>query len=103
MFKNELFLQRIVCHPDYDISRKKNDIALIEFEGDVEFDGSVHPACVRTDANEVPEDVELTVAGWGSIEANRMYNLKNHPKSPLKKFFNFYSNVQKERIYQKFC
>lgn len=67
----DFHLQRIVRHPDYINSRKKNDIALIEFEGDVEFNGDIHPACVRLDANEVAEDVELTIAGWGTIEADR--------------------------------
>lgn len=64
-------ITRIVRHPDYINSRKKNDIALIEFEGDVEFNGDVHPACIRIDPNDVAEDVELTIAGWGTIEADR--------------------------------
>lgn len=44
---------------------------MIEFDGDVEFTGDVHPACIQTDTNDVAENVELTIAGWGSIEADR--------------------------------
>lgn len=49
---------------------------MIEFEGDIEFNGDVHPACVRIDASDVPEDTELTIAGWGTIEADRMYTFE---------------------------
>lgn len=65
-----LVSQRLLRHPEYSNSRKKNDIALVEFEGDVEFNGDVHPACIRTDTNDTPENEELTIAGWGSIEAD---------------------------------
>lgn len=44
---------------------------MIEFEGDVDFDHNIHPACIQTELNDVPEDVQLTIAGWGSIEADR--------------------------------
>lgn len=62
-------------HPQYSFSRKKNDIALIEFEGDVTFDNNVCPACIRTDVADVPESEELTIAGWGSIEPESMLTL----------------------------
>lgn len=66
---NAIFLQRLIRHPEYINSKKKNDIALVEFDGDVEFNGDVHPACLQTDTHDVPESEELTIAGWGSIEA----------------------------------
>lgn len=44
---------------------------MLQFDEDVAFNGDVHPACIETDVNDVAEDVEMTIAGWGSIEADR--------------------------------
>lgn len=99
-------MQRIIRHPQYINSKKKNDIALIEFDRDVDFNGDVHPACIQTDVNDVAENVELTIAGiikvkwnqnrikttkksktiagWGSIEADRT----NRSKILLKAYLN---------------
>lgn len=76
-------MQRLIRHPEYVNSRKKNDIALIEFDRDVEFNGDVHPACIRTDVNDVAEDLQLTIAGWGSIEADRTNRSKVLLKATL--------------------
>lgn len=62
-------LQRIVRHPEYSSIRKKNDIALIQFNGTVQFDDIVRPACIRIDTADVPTSQELIIAGWGSVEA----------------------------------
>lgn len=52
--------QQYIRHPNYINSRKKNDIALLEFDGDVEFTGDVHPACIQTDTNDVSGNVNVT-------------------------------------------
>lgn len=70
------YFQRIIRHPEYSFSRKKNDIALIEFTGSVEFSDLVRPACIRTDTSDIPESRELIIAGWGSIEAESNLNSK---------------------------
>lgn len=64
------FLQRIIRHPEYSYHRKKNDIALIEFIGSVEFTDVVRPACIRTDTADVAKSQELIIAGWGTIEVD---------------------------------
>lgn len=58
----------MIRHPRYSFARKKDDIALVEFSGNVEFNDVVRPACIRTDINDVPESEELLITGWGSIE-----------------------------------
>lgn len=47
---------------------KKNDIALIEFIGSIEFNDFIRPACIRTDPSDISESSFLVIAGWGSIE-----------------------------------
>ncbi|XP_031627886.1 serine protease persephone-like isoform X2 [Contarinia nasturtii] len=64
-------IKQIIRHPDYSSIRKKNDIALIEFEESIEFNDRARPACIRTDTADVPENRELIITGWGSIEPDR--------------------------------
>lgn len=61
--------QKIVRHPEYSSIRKKNDIALIQFDGTVDFNDIVRPACIRIDTADIPTTQELIIAGWGSVDA----------------------------------
>lgn len=62
--------QRSMRHPQYSARSVKNDIALIELDADVDFNDNVRPACIFTDVRDLPENRELIIAGWGSIEAD---------------------------------
>lgn len=64
--------QRTIRHPKYSVSTKKNDIALVEFDGVIELNDLVRPACIRTTTDDPPQSQEMLIAGWGSIEADRM-------------------------------
>ncbi|CAG0904650.1 unnamed protein product [Darwinula stevensoni] len=59
---------RILAHPDYDRIKVDNDIALVELEKPVDFDGNGHirPICLESDATPVPGDAAVA-AGWGSV------------------------------------
>lgn len=61
-----IFTQNIVRHSEYSSVRKKNDIALVEFIGSIDFSDLVRPACIYTDTADMPVSTELTIAGWGS-------------------------------------
>lgn len=74
-------LQTIVRHPKYSFTTKRNDIALIEFEGSVEFNDLVRPACIRTDVHDPPESREMIITGWGSIEADSKYKVHQIAKN----------------------
>lgn len=64
--------QRVVRHPAFSLRFKKNDIALIQFNGSVEFNDYVRPACIRTDTADPPVAQELTIAGWGTVTPGSM-------------------------------
>lgn len=63
------FLQKIERHPAFSLRLKKNDIALIQFDGTVEFSEFIRPACIRTDTTDLSSSQELTIAGWGTVTA----------------------------------
>lgn len=65
--------QQIIRHPNYSNLKKKNDIALIEFDGHVDYHVDLRPACIRTDVNDVPVDTEMLISGWGSVAHDRMF------------------------------
>lgn len=60
-------IQNISTHPDYFESDKKNqhDIALLRLNEPIKFNSMVKPACLYTIENDLAENVNLTVTGWG--------------------------------------
>lgn len=63
-----LLLQKIIKHPNYSKYTKKNDIALVQLVQPIEISPIIHPACLHTDFSDLPTDVTLVVAGWGSVK-----------------------------------
>lgn len=95
-------MQRLVRHPQYSLSRKKNDIALVQFEGAVEFTDIVRPACIRTDPADLPETRELFIAGWGSIEADsKNYSFISYQQ--VSNYLNYFRNQQIRNSTQGEC
>ncbi|XP_054091077.1 serine protease grass-like [Zeugodacus cucurbitae] len=66
--------QKPFRHPDYDVSTKYKDIALIKLDRTIDFQAynNIKPICLPitpSDYNLVPMDI-LVLAGWGLTEKN---------------------------------
>jgi Trypsin len=59
--------QTIIKHPEYTISRKYNDIALLRLSSSVEFTGDLYPACLWNDVkeDELLETSRISSCGFG--------------------------------------
>lgn len=60
----DIQISKIIKHPDYDLLKKINDIALVNLAEPANFTKYVQPACLYTKA-EIP--VSMTATGWGRI------------------------------------
>lgn len=69
----DLNIQEIIRHPDYRLTTKINDIALIRVSTPIQFSENILPACLRTDLSDVGEDIALKVTGWGSTSAESKF------------------------------
>lgn len=56
-----------IPHPDYNPPSKYNDIALLELEQDVIFNGTVRPACLFN-KDTTPEGKGIA-SGWGKADS----------------------------------
>lgn len=56
---------RAVYHPQYDPTTTVNDIAIIKLDRPIKFTSAVQPACLPSAGEQVADNTEGTVAGWG--------------------------------------
>jgi transmembrane serine protease 3 len=56
---------REVMHPQYDPVTTINDIAIIKLEKPIKFSPTVQPACLPQPGENVPDNAQGIVAGWG--------------------------------------
>ncbi|XP_018575509.1 trypsin-1 [Anoplophora glabripennis] len=63
----DLSIKKTIMHPEFDAKRVHNDIALIEVNEGIAFQGKTFPACLHFDY-EVPSI--LTATGWGTNGSN---------------------------------
>ncbi|TRY63794.1 hypothetical protein TCAL_07280 [Tigriopus californicus] len=52
-----------LIHPNYNTQNLDSDIALIQLVSPVTFSTNIQPACLP--ASDLPDNTEITVAGWG--------------------------------------
>lgn len=82
-----VYFQEITLHPEYSLTRKMNDIALIELVKPVFFSESIRPACLQTYLSDENSNTDLTVTGWGIVSSRcKLVHLGT------KCFYNFISN-----------
>lgn len=67
----DIQIAEIISHPDYIPSRNYHDIALIRLASTPVMDENVHPACLRSNQDDVDETIELIVTGWGVTSLER--------------------------------
>ena len=58
-------VKAVIMHPTYVSRQVKDDIALINLDGDVEWSESVRPACLPKSIESSFSGRLATVAGWG--------------------------------------
>lgn len=56
---------RITMHPQYNPQTTMNDIAVIKLATPFKFNDKVMPACLPSAGEQVPDNTQGTVAGWG--------------------------------------
>jgi len=56
---------RAVIHPQYNPDTTLNDIAVVKLEKPVKFTAAVQPACLPASGEQVSDNAQGTVAGWG--------------------------------------
>ncbi|XP_051170628.1 uncharacterized protein LOC127287634 [Leptopilina boulardi] len=62
-------IKRVIVHPQFNIMKLKNDLALIEIEGILEFSSNVKPISLPTyDIREA--DTSVVASGWGRLKVN---------------------------------
>ncbi|CAG9822920.1 unnamed protein product [Phaedon cochleariae] len=60
------YVKRYITHPQYNITTMDNDIALLELAVPVDFNESVRPARLPVAGQEIPDNAQLTITGWGA-------------------------------------
>ncbi|XP_047039296.1 serine protease snake-like isoform X1 [Helicoverpa zea] len=58
------YVKRVVPHPEYQSPSKYHDIALLETDTRINFDGSVLPACLHSEPNPA---AAAEASGWGAL------------------------------------
>lgn len=65
----EMPIKSITVHPEYICNKPKDDIAILELDGNLQWSDSVSPACLpiasSDDGYQAIDDGLATVAGWG--------------------------------------
>lgn len=61
--------QEIIPHPNYSLTKKKNDIALIRLVDRLWITKFIQPVCIQTDPRDEGPHVDLIVAGWGQTQS----------------------------------
>jgi len=56
---------KTVYHPSYNPDTTLNDIAVVVLASPINFTSTVQPACLPAPEEQVPDNTEATVAGWG--------------------------------------
>jgi len=56
---------KTVFHPAYNPDTTMNDIAVVVLASPINFTSTVQPACLPAPEEQVPDNTEATVAGWG--------------------------------------
>lgn len=58
-------VSQIVMHPSYVIRQLADDIALINFDEDVQWNNRVQPACLPNPDKDTFSGMMATATGWG--------------------------------------
>ncbi|XP_067635813.1 serine protease persephone-like [Eurosta solidaginis] len=64
----EIDIKTTYIHERYSSFSHYFDIGLIELVKDVTYTASVYPTCIYTNENDLPDNTELVVTGWGRTE-----------------------------------
>jgi len=56
---------KAVSHPSYNEETKANDIAILQLATPIKFNANIQPACLPTPGEQIPDNTQGTVAGWG--------------------------------------
>lgn len=66
------FSKEIITHPNYQPSRRYDDIALIRVSSPIPFGDYIRPACLRSNMSDIDPDIQLIVTGWGRTSVESM-------------------------------
>ncbi|XP_050712127.1 phenoloxidase-activating factor 3-like isoform X4 [Eriocheir sinensis] len=66
--EQNIFVEGIINHPEYDLLLKYYDIALLKLSTKANLTERVLPACLPTDPSQDLVGHELTVIGWGHTQ-----------------------------------
>ncbi|XP_028897199.2 serine protease persephone-like [Zeugodacus cucurbitae] len=99
--RQDINIKKIHLHPNYDVSRIYNDIAVIELDGDAVFNQNVYPTCLHTDQTELRNGADLVEIGWGLTEfktqSERLLAANLH-YTPFQSCNNTYANLNDNRL-----
>jgi transmembrane serine protease 3 len=56
---------KVVYHPQYNPTTTLNDIAVVKLERAIKFSSAIQPACLPASGEQVSDNADGTVAGWG--------------------------------------
>ncbi|XP_022788700.1 chymotrypsinogen A-like isoform X2 [Stylophora pistillata] len=62
-------VKRVIMHPKFSFDTGKNDIALLELDGNVTRSLRVNLVCLPQQGSRIPPGTRCTIAGWGFIRA----------------------------------
>lgn len=66
---DEFKMKRVIVHPNFNIRKLKNDLALIEIDGSLEF--SSHVKAISLPPYDIRKpDQSVVVSGWGRLKVN---------------------------------
>ncbi|EEC05306.1 tryptase gamma, putative [Ixodes scapularis] len=75
-------VDEICVHADYNERRKTADIAIIKLKQPVSMSSRIQPVCLPRNYEELAEDSEVYVTGWGHTDA-RVKSESNHLKQAM--------------------
>ncbi|RVE47617.1 hypothetical protein evm_007714 [Chilo suppressalis] len=71
----DVYISRIINHPQYEAPKKYHDIALIELQEEVQFTNFVQPACLYSGPDNKLVGKQAYMTGWGVVDS------RNHEMS----------------------
>ncbi len=66
-------VRRVILHPQWDRPNLRNDIALLEVEGVIQFTTEVQPVCLA--ARDFPDNYQCVITGWGDTRGDERENI----------------------------
>jgi len=77
-------VQQIIIHPNYNGNKKSNDIALIKLARDAKLDEYKRPACLPSQHDW--EGANAVATGWGNTDSYDIYGSDHLQKVTIQKF-----------------